>query len=159
MRKFFSFLMIAMLALFLAAPAMAQPRGGAMMEEDVFTPLTLGFDFMQDGKYEAAEFEFKKVLKGDENNPFALNNLAALEERKGNLDTAWAYLDGAGKYADQYRQKIQQTCFVGGLCAAVRPVQQMGAESEIAKIIAENKAKLKEKMGTAPRPPQSAPKM
>ncbi|MDI6852885.1 MAG: hypothetical protein QME75_04680 [Deltaproteobacteria bacterium] len=159
MRKFLSFLMIAMLALFLAAAAMAQPRGGAMMEEDVFTPLTLGFDFMRDGNYEAAEYEFKKVLKADANNPFALNNLAALEERKGNLDTAYAYLDGAAKYADQYRQGIQQTCFVGGLCAAVRPVQQMGAESEIAKVVAENQAKLKAKMGPGPRPPQSAPKM
>jgi lipopolysaccharide biosynthesis regulator YciM len=159
MRNFLAVFMVAALAFALAAPAMAQPKSGALMEADVFTPLTLGFDYMRDGKYDAAEMEFKKVLKADEFNPFALNNLAALEERKGNLDTANAYLTDAGRYADQYRQRVQETCFVGGLCTAVRPGQEAGAQSEIVKVIAENQAKLRAKMGPGPRPPQSAPKM
>lgn len=149
-------LIAAFVALTVTGPVWAQPRP---MTEDVFTPLALGYDFMRDGKYEAAEFEFKKALKADNTNPFVLNNLAALEERKGNLDQAYAYLSGANQYASQYKNKVQQTCFVGGMCAAVKPIKEVGPESTIAPIIAENMNKLKAKMGGKPSLPVGVPKM
>ena len=161
MRKSLTVVMVMALALFLTTPAMAQPQSGALMEKDVFTPLTLGYGFMQEGKYEAAEYEFKKALNADEFNSFALNNIAVLEERKGNYKSAMAYLDDAGRYADRYLDKVHQTCFIGGLCAAVKPVRQIGTESEIAKVVAENLAKLKAKMKAIPKKPEPSkpPKM
>lgn len=145
----------------LAAPALAQPKSGALMPEDVFTPLSKGYDLMREGKYEAAEYQFNAALKADASNPFALNNLAALEEKKGRYKDAMAYLTGASKYADRYLDKIEQTCFIGGLCAGVKPVQQMGTESAIAKVVGENLDKLKAKMEAMPAKPEPSkpPKM
>jgi tetratricopeptide (TPR) repeat protein len=144
-----------------ADAALAQPRSGALMQEDVFTPLSKGFDLMLQGRYEAAEYQFKAALKADKFNPFALNNLAALEEKKGNYRNAMAYLTDAGQYADRYRDKIQQTCFIGGLCAGVKPIRQVGGESAIAKVVAENLEKLKTKMEAIPAKPEPSkpPKM
>jgi tetratricopeptide (TPR) repeat protein len=145
----------------LASPALAQPKGGALMQEDVYTPLSKGFDLMRQGKYDAAEYEFKTALKADEFNPFALNNLAALEEKKGKYKDAMAYLNGASKYVDRYKDKIEQTCFIGGLCAGVKPIRQLGTESAIAKVVAENTAKVQAKMKAMPAKPEPSkpPKM
>lgn len=138
----------------MAAPALAQPKSGALMQEDVFTPLSKGYDLMRQGKYEAAEYQFKAAMKSDEFNPFALNNLAALEEKKGNYKDAMAYLTEAGKFADRYRDKIEQTCFIGGLCAGVKPIRQMGTESAVAKVVTENLDKLQAKMKAMPAKPE-----
>lgn len=138
----------------MAAPALAQPKSGALMQEDVFTPLSKGYDLMRQGKYEAAEYQFKAAMKADEFNPFALNNLAALEEKKGNYKDAMAYLTEAGKFADRYRDKIEQTCFIGGLCAGVKPIRQMGTESAVAKVVTENLDKLQAKMKAMPAKPE-----
>ena len=74
---------------FLASVAMAQPRP---MEDDIYNPLTKGYDFMRAGNYEAAEFEFQTVLTRDRYNPFALNNLAASAVQKGKLKEGMAFL-------------------------------------------------------------------
>ena len=90
-----------------------------------------------------------------------MNNLAAIEEKKGKLKDAVAYLEGATMYAKDYLDKVEQTCFVGGLCNAVKPVQILGTESAIAPIVAENLKKLKEKVAATPMPPEPStpPKM
>ena len=158
MRKCLALSIVVALSLFLTVPAMAQPKAGSLMTNDVFTPIALGYDFMRDGKYDAAEMEFKKALKADRYNPFALNNLSALEEKKGNLKDAMAYLTDAGEYADRYYNKVEQTCFVGGLCAAVKPLKKAGTESAIAPVVAENMKKLKAKAEATPSKPEpSAP--
>ena len=134
------------------------PTGPRVMPEDVFTPLTKGYDLFRDGKYEAAEFQFKEALKADRYNSFALNNLAALMERQGKLKEAMAYLTDAQVHVADYKDKLEQTCFPGGLCAAAKPVKQVGPTSMIATVVADNMAKLKEKMAKTPMAPQpSAP--
>jgi tetratricopeptide (TPR) repeat protein len=141
-----------------SAPAMAQPRP---MAEDVFTPLIKGFDFMQAGKYDAAKMEFETALQKDRFNPFALNNLAALVEKQGKMKDAMAYLVDAQKYAPKYLDKVEQTCFVGGLCAGVKPRREMGQTSAIATVVAENIQKLQAKMAQTPTAPEPStpPKM
>jgi Flp pilus assembly protein TadD len=163
MRKTFvlavvSVLMLAGFSLLATSAAMAQPRP---MDEDVFTPIARGYEFLRDGSYEAAEAQFKTALERDRFNPFALNNLATLEERKGNLKEAMAFLTDAGTHADQYYEKIEETCFVDGLCVAVKPVRDLGQTSAIAPIIADNMAKLKAKVEATPTPPEPSkpPKM
>jgi len=157
MKKWVALLSVLSLVL-LASVAMAQPRP---MTEDVFTPLAKGYDFMRDGKAEAAEFEFQSVLKRDRYNPFALNNLAAIAVQKGKLKEGMAFLVDAQTNAKDYLDKFQEVCFTEGLCTGVKPIKVMGTESAIAKVIQDNMAKLKAKMDASPAPavPSSPPPM
>ncbi len=131
------------------------------MEMDAFTPIAAGYDFIREGKYEAARDQFATAVKADKFNPFALNNLAVLDEREGKLNDALAHLKDATTYSDQYLDKVTQTCFAGGGCLAVKPLREKGEKSSITPIIQENIAKLEAKIkatGTAP-PPVSPPPM
>ena len=136
--------------LVLTVAAFAQPR---MMPEDVYTPLSKGYDLMRAGKYEAAEMEFKTALSRDRFNPFALNNLAAIKTQQGKYKDAMAYLTDAQAHAKDYLDKYQEVCFTGGLCTGVKPVKVLGKESAIAKVVAENMTKLKAKIAATPAPP------
>ena len=101
-RKYVIFTVVAALCLFMAMPVLAQPKGGALMTMDAFTPIAQGYDFVREGKYEAAKNEFAKAVKADRFNPFALNNMAVLEERDGKLNDALANLKDATTQADAY---------------------------------------------------------
>ena len=142
--------------LLFASVALAQERTGprALMKEDVFTPLAKGYDLLQEGKYEAAEYQFADALKRDRYNPFALNNLAVLQERNGKLKDALAYLTDAKAHAAEYFEQVEQTCFVGGLCNASKPMRKLGPTSTIAPIVDENYNKLKEKIAKTPMAPE-----
>lgn len=152
-------LVAASLFLLVASPVLAQPKGGALMDQDVFTPISKGYDLVRDGKYDAAKFEFESAVKKDRYNPFALNNLAVLEERAGRLNDAMAFLKDATTHAADYKDKVVQTCFVGGGCLAVKPVRGAADKSEIAPIIQENISKLEAKMKVqaTPASPGSPP--
>ena len=158
--KWSTVLVVSALAVFLviSSSALAQPRP---MAQDVFTPLTKGYDLMRAGKYEAAEAEFKTALSKDRYNPFALNNLAAIKTQEGKLKEAMAYLTDAQTHAKDYLDKYQEVCFTEGLCTGVKPLKVMGNESTIAKVVAENTAKLKAKMAASPSPavPSTPPPM
>ena len=161
MRKYVILAIVAALCLFMAMPVLAQPKGGALMAMDVYTPIAQGYDFVREGKYEAAKNEFAKAVKADRHNPFALNNMAVLEERDGKLNDSLALLNRAGARAGAYFDKVNQTCFAGGGCLAVKPLREVGEKSSIAPIIQENITKLQAKIaatGTAP-PPGSPPPM
>ena len=161
MRKYVILAIVAALCLIMAMPVLAQPKGGKMMEMDVFTPIAQGNDFVREGKYEAAKNEFGKAIKADQYNPFALNNMAVLEEREGKLNDAMAFLNRADTHANEYFDKVSQTCFAGGGCLAVKPLREVGEKSTIAPIIQENITKLQAKIaatGTAP-PAGSPPPM
>jgi hypothetical protein len=156
------FIMVVMaLCLAFAMPVLAQPKGGALMKMDVFTPIAKGYDFIRDGKYEAAKFQFATAVKRDPGNPFALNNMAVLQEREGKLNDALANLMDATTHAEAYKDKVSQTCFVGGGCLAVKPLRQAGSTSSIAPIVQQNIAKLKAKIAATktPPPPGSPPPM
>lgn len=139
-------------------PTVAEPkqRTGprALMAEDVLTPIAKGYDLLRDGKYEAAEYQFNDALKRDRYNPFALNNLAVLQEKNGKLKDALAFLTDAKAHAAEYLEQVEQTCFVGGLCNAVKPLRKLGPTSAIAPIVDENYNKLKDKIAKTPTTPQ-----
>jgi tetratricopeptide (TPR) repeat protein len=133
------------------------PRG--LMSEDVYTPISKGYDLIRDGKYEAAKDQFADAVKRDKFNPFALNNLAVLDERDGKLNDALAHLKDATTHSDDYKDKVAQTCFAGGGCMAVKPVRAVGETSSITPIIQENIKKLQAKIAATgtPPPPGSPP--
>jgi tetratricopeptide (TPR) repeat protein len=144
--------------LVITSSALAQP---GPRDQDVFTPLTKGYDFMRAGNYEAAEAEFKTALSRSRFDPFALNNLAAIKAQQGKLKEALAYLTDAATHAKEYPEKVQEICFREGLCTGVKPLKVIGKESAIARIIAENTDKLKAKIAATPETPQpsTAPPM
>jgi tetratricopeptide (TPR) repeat protein len=146
------------LCLLLAAPVMAAYWDGPF-PADVYGPLNEGYDLLAAGKYDAAAVQFEKVTKIDNTNPFALNNLAAIQEQKGHLREAMALLQQATMKADMYKQQVAQTCFVAGLCTAVKPKKTMGATSTIAPIIQDNIAKLTPKIEALPPQSSSPPPM
>jgi len=166
---------ITALSLALVIPAFAQPggppgpgsqkakagtvRGGAMMPDDVYTPISKGYDLIRDGNYAGARGQFAEAVKRDKFNPFALNNLAVLDERDGKLNDALANLKDATIHAAEYKDKVAQTCFAGGGCMAVKPIRAVGETSEISKIIQENIAKLQAKKAATgtPSPAGSPP--
>jgi len=127
-------------------------KGGALMATDVYTPIRRGYTFVREGNYAAAKHEFEIAAKLDELNPFALNDLGVLEERDGKLNDALAHFKDAAIHAAQYRDKVAQTCFVGGSCMAVEPVRKLAANSEILPIIQENIAKLEAKIAATQTP-------
>jgi tetratricopeptide (TPR) repeat protein len=154
--KFMLTAMILALSLACAIPVFAQGgtiRGGTLMPVDVYTPINKGYAFALQGKYEAAKDQFAIATKLDELNPFALNNLAVLDERDGKLNDALAHLKDATIHAAQYRDKVSQTCFVGGSCMAVKPLREAAATSEILPIIQDNITKLEAKIATTKTPP------
>ncbi len=127
------------------------PRG--LMSDDVYTPISKGYDLIRDGKYEAARDQFATAVKLDPFNPFALNNLAVLDERDGKLNDALAHLKDASTHSDDYKDKVAQTCFAGGGCMAVKPVRTVGETSSITPIIQENTKKLEAKIAATGTPP------
>jgi tetratricopeptide (TPR) repeat protein len=159
MRSIPGLVMVVGLCLMLAVPAMGQLTtwGKGPFPVSIYGPLNDGFDLIAAGKYELAAEKFKQVLKVDLNNPFALNNLAAIEEQKGNYREAMALLQQATVKGNDYLQKVAQTCFVAGLCNAVKPTQEMGANSTIAPIVRDNIAKLQPKIDALPPQPSSPP--
>ena len=148
------------LVVLLAIPAMAQKHfWDQPFPANVWGPLNQGYDLLAAGKYDAAAVQFEKVTKIDNTNPFALNNLAAIQEQKGHLREAMALLQQATMKADLYKQQVSQTCFVAGLCTAVKPKKEMGATSTISPIIKDNIAKLQPKIDALPPQPSSPPPM
>ena len=160
LRLVFGLVLAVGLCLLLVASASAQTRQAeGMYPGDVYGPIEQGYALLMDGKYEAAAVQFEKATKIDNTNPFALNNLAAIESQKGNYKEAMALLQQAAASAPKYKQKVSQTCFVAGLCNAVKPQKELGATSTIAPIIQENIAKLKPKLEAMPPESTTPPKV
>jgi tetratricopeptide (TPR) repeat protein len=145
-----AFLAFGVFALLLASfsPALAQPRP---MDVDILTPLNRGYDLMAEGKYDLAKLEFEKVIKADQYNPIANNNLAAIAEREGKPQVAMGYLKTAMEKVGQYPYRVKdQVCFAGGLCTAIRPVydpepQHGPTGQSVAAVLGDNLKKLSEK--------------
>ena len=160
LRLVFGLVLAVGLCLLLVASASAQTRQAeGLYPGDVYGPIEQGYALLMDGKYEAAAAQFEKATKIDNTNPFALNNLAAIESQKGNYKEAMALLEQAAASAPKYKQKVSQTCFVAGLCNAVKPQKELGATSTIAPIIQENIAKLKPKLEAMPAESTTPPKV
>jgi Flp pilus assembly protein TadD len=159
LRLVFGLVLAVGLCLLLVASASAQnPTEGAMPAQ-IYGYIDAGYGLLMDGKYDAAAVQFEKATKLDNTNPFALNNLAAIKSQKGHYKEAMALLQQAAASAPEYKQKVSQTCFVAGLCNAVKPQKELGATSTIAPIVQENIAKLKPKLEAMPPKSAEPPKM
>jgi hypothetical protein len=121
-----------------------------VMSDAVLETLSRGFKDLTQSKFDAAQLEYAKVIKEDFDNPYANNNLAVLMEKQGKLIDAMMYFNIGIKKADLYLNKVDTAYLFGGVCAAVNPLAETGEKSQIAQVMAENKKKLAEKMGSEP---------
>ena len=120
------------------------------MSDEVFEMLSKGYKNLSQSKFDAAQAEYEKVIKIDFDNPYANNNLAVIMEKQGKLTDAMTYLNIGEKFAAQYLNEVETVYLFGDVCAAVNPERATGEKSQIAQVIAENKKKLAEKMGSTP---------
>lgn len=132
-----------------SSPAMAQPQ---FCTDEVFAPLSQGYEALRAGQDDQARGEFEKVIKIDRYNPYALNNLAVLAEKQGKLKEAMAYLLDAETYAAEYLHKVDEICEGGGLCLAMVPSTQKSQTSSIASLIHSNINLLRSKIGKTSPP-------
>ena len=142
-----SYLLI-LLAVLLLSPA-PSPAAAASREVDEETQayLTKGFELLAQNQLAAAQEQFALVIKRDFDNPFANNNLAVIMEKQGRWPDALAYLKVAEVQAGDYQQRIETLYLIGGVVAAVKPEKAPAPQNQLAAIIAENKAKLMERLG------------
>jgi tetratricopeptide (TPR) repeat protein len=127
----------------------AQPH---LCTDEVFAPLSRGYEALRAGKEDQARMEFEKVIKIDRYNPYALNNLAVLAEKKGKIKEAMAYLLDAETYAAEYLHKADEICEGGGLCLAVVPSTQKSQTSNIVSLVHSNINLLRTKIGKTTSP-------
>ena len=132
-----------------AVPAAAQPQ---FCTEAVFPLLSQGYAALRAGQDDQARQHFEAVVKIDRYNPYALNNLAVLAERQGNLKEAMALLLAAETFAVEYLFKADEICEGGGLCLAVSPFPAKGQSSSISSIIRSNIMLVRTKLGKAHAP-------
>ena len=138
-----------LMILFGASPVAAQPH---LCTDDVFAPLSKGYEALRAGNDEKARGEFEQVIKIDRYNPYALNNLAVLAEKQGKLKEAMAYLLDAETYAAEYLHKVDEICEGSGLCLAMVPSTQKSQTSNIASLIHSNINLLRSKIGKTSPP-------
>jgi hypothetical protein len=141
------FLVLATIAVAGFAMAAVEPR---VMGDGLFDSLTKGYNHLSQSKFNAAQAEFETVIKADFDNPYANNNLAVLMEKQGKLTDAMTYLNIGEKFAEQYLYKVDTAFLIGGVCAAVNPEKMTAEKSSVAQVIADNKKKLAERMGSKP---------
>lgn len=133
----------------------AQPQ---LCTDEVFAPLSQGYEALRAGKDDQARLEFEKVIKIDRYNPYALNNLAVLAERQGKLKEAMAYLLEAETYAAEYMHKVDEICEGSGLCLAVVPSTQKSRRSSVASLVHSNINLLRTKISSSNAPePKTKP--
>ena len=138
---------IAVTGFAMVALAAVEPR---VMSDDLFDRLTKGSNDLSQIKFNAAQAEFENVIKADFDNPYANNNMAVLMEKQGKLTDAMTYLNIGEKVAEQYLYKVDTAFLIGGVCAAVNPEKTTAEKSPIAQVIADNKKKLAERIGSKP---------
>ncbi len=138
---------IGMAGFAVVALAAVEPR---VMGDEIFDLLTKGYHDLSQSKFTAAQTEFENVIKADFDNPYANNNMAVLMEKQGKLTDAMTYLNIGEKFAGQYVYKVETAYLIGGVGAAVNPEKDTAEKSMVAQVIADNKKKLAERMGSKP---------
>lgn len=95
--------------------------GGAWAQEKLTEKLVQSYDLLEAGKLEQAKKLYQEILARHPDHPLALNNLAYIQIKEGNLAGAQASLEKAMIRAKGYRLKVNKVCAVDGICLAFRP--------------------------------------
>ena len=103
-----------LVALSLIAPGFIWAQGQA----GIAGRLNVGYDWLEQGKFDQAQKVFEEVLRQDPGHPLALNNLAAIMVKQGKYDQALACLKRALPRSKGFKVALNRVCNVDGVCAA-----------------------------------------
>jgi tetratricopeptide (TPR) repeat protein len=95
-------------------PASGQDRGSLVQM------INSGYDLLEKGQTDQAQKIYEELLRKYPDNPLALNNLGAIQAKKGRYDEALAFLNRAKTRALGYRVTLDRVCDPQGVCAAFR---------------------------------------
>ncbi len=79
-----------------------------------------GFDLLEKGQTDRAQKIYEEILRKFPGHPVALNNLGAIQAKKGKYEEALAFLHQARMQAKGYRVTLDRVCDPDGVCAAFR---------------------------------------
>ena len=135
MQKVVKRLLVLTLGLLLTAPAfaLAQPANG-----DLTRKINIGYDLLEQGKFDQAQKIYEEILKQQPDHPIALNNLAAISCKQGKFDQALAQLNRALPRAKGYKITLNRVCSVEGVCAAYRMSTDRFGEDNLEDLIKSN---------------------
>ena len=112
-----------LIAILAALNCLGPVLGWAQSQIDLAAQLNLGYDLLEQGKFDQAQNAYAAVLQKDPGHPLALNNLAAIMVKQGKYDQARGYLKQALPRAKGFKVALNRVCNVDGVCAA-RPLNQ-----------------------------------
>ncbi len=136
------------LAPLLAAVLFALPGVGFAQEEDRLQQMLIqSYDLLAEGKLDQAQKVFEEMLQQYPHDPLALNNLAAIQVKKGEYLKALNYLEQALPLAKGYKVMVNRVCDVDGVCLAFRPLAQEYGNQELEPLIQLNIEMIKAKLG------------
>lgn len=132
----------AVLALILLLPGWLY----AQQPDDLKQKLIRSYDLIEEGRLEEAKQLYREILQEYQDNPLALNNLAAIMVKERDYPGAMAFLNKALPRAKGYRVKVDKVCEVEGICLAFRPFGEAYGEQDLEPLIRLNLELLKHKM-------------
>jgi tetratricopeptide (TPR) repeat protein len=136
------------LAPLLAAVLFALPGVGLAQGEDRLQQMLIqSYDLLVEGKLDQAQKVFEEILQQYPQDPLALNNLAAIQVKKGEYLKALNHLEQALPRAKGYKVMVNRVCDVDGVCLAFRPLAQEYGNQELEPLIRLNIEMIKAKLG------------
>lgn len=121
----------------------------AQEEPELMDTLVRSYDLLEAGKLAEAKKLYQEILHKHPDHPLALNNLAFIQIKEGDLTGARASLERALPKAAGYRIKVNKVCAVEGICLAFRPGGPAYGDQDLEPLVRLNLNLVKEKL--APR--------
>lgn len=139
-----SMLTVVMAGLLVFGPAwtLAQEEPGLM------EALVRSYDLLEAGKLPEAKKIYLEILEKHPDHPLALNNLAFIQIKEGDLKGARASLERALPKAAGYRLKVNKVCAVEGICLAFRPGGPAYGDQDLEPLVRLNLNLVKEKLAS-----------
>lgn len=140
----YSLLMVLVTGLLIFGPAGVP----AQEEPELMDALVRSYDLLEAGKLPEAKKIYQEILQKHPDHPLALNNLAFIQIKEGDLQGAQASLERALPKAAGYRLQVNKVCAVEGICLAFRPGGPAYGDQDLEPLVRLNLSLVKEKLAS-----------
>lgn len=120
----------------------------AQEEPELMEALVRSYDLLEAGNYLAAKKIYQEILAKQPDHPLALNNLAFIQIREGDLPGARDNLERALPKAAGYRLRVNKVCAVEGICLAFRPGRPAYGDQDLEPLVRLNLSLVREKLAS-----------
>lgn len=137
-----SMLTVVMAGLLVLGPAWTL----AQEEPELMDALIRSYDLLEAGQLSEAKKIYQDILTKHPDHPLALNNLAFIQIKEGDLAGAQTSLQRALPKAAGYRLKVNKVCAVEGICLAFRPGGPAYGDQDLEPLVRLNLSLVQEKL-------------